>query len=76
VTFDEQLEAILEALPRRHRIAFLAGIRFVQGHAEHGDGLFSKTQNELARDEREELADRYTYRRRRLWLRRLDRNQA
>lgn len=70
MTFDEQLEAILEALPRRHRIPFLAGIRFVQGHAEHGASLFEKTEADLARDEREEHADAYTYRHRRRWLRR------
>lgn len=68
MTFDEQLDAMLDALPRRHRLAFLAGVRFMQGHAEHGDSLFHKTADELRRDEREELADRWTYRMRRRWL--------
>jgi hypothetical protein len=62
VTFDEQLDEMLDALPRRHRIAFLAGVRFVQGHREHGSSLFTKTAEELARDEREEYADAFTYR--------------
>lgn len=70
MTFDEQVDAMLACLPRRHRVVFLAGIRFHQGHAEHGESLFQKTAPELQRDEREESADRYTYRRRRLWLRR------
>lgn len=62
MTFDEQLEVMLAALPRRHRMAFLAGVRFVQGHAEHGADLFYKTTAELLRDEREEHADAFTYR--------------
>lgn len=53
---------MLAALPRRHRVAFLAGARFVQGYQEHGAGLFAKTVAELARDEREEHADAFTYR--------------
>jgi len=63
MTFDEQVDEILRALPRRHRIAFLAGVRFAQGAIEHGDTLFHKSSDELLRDEREERADRYTYRR-------------
>jgi hypothetical protein len=70
VTFDEQLERMLQALPRRHRIVFLAGVRFVQGHGEHGAALFAKTPDELARDVREEEADAYTYRRLARWLQR------
>lgn len=70
VTFDDQLELMLAALPRRHRIPFEAGVRFAAGFEEHGESLFRKSALELARDERQELADRYTYRRRRLWLRR------
>lgn len=62
MTFDEQVDEILRALPRRHRIAFLAGVRFAQGAIEHGDTLFRKSSDELLRDEREERADRYTYR--------------
>ena len=73
MTFDEQLTEMLAALPRRHRIPFMAGVRFVQGHAEHGDTLFSKSETELAWDEFEETTDRYTYRRRRKWLRRTNR---
>jgi hypothetical protein len=68
MTFDEQLDAMLDALPRRHRIAFLAGVRFVQGYREHGSALFDKSEAELLRDEREELADRFMYRMRRKWL--------
>lgn len=60
--FDEQLEVMLAALPRRHRIVFLAGVRFVQGYTEHGAGLFGKSVSELVRDEREEHADAFTYR--------------
>ncbi len=63
MTFDEQVDAILACLPRRHRLVFLAGVRFAQGAAEHGDSLFTKTRDQLLRDEREERADRYTYRR-------------
>lgn len=70
MTFEQQLDAMLSALPRRHRIPFMAGVRFVQGHAEHGDTLFQKSETELLRDEFEEATDRYTYRRRRKWLRR------
>jgi hypothetical protein len=62
LTFDEQIDAILATIPRRHRVPFLAGIRFAQGAIEHGDSLFRKTPDELARDEREEHADAYTYR--------------
>lgn len=62
MTFDEQVDAMLAALPRRHRRAFLAGIRFAQGHREHGASLFSKTPEDLKRDEREEHADAFTYR--------------
>lgn len=62
MTFDEQVDAILATIPRRHRIPFLAGIRFAQGAIEHGDSLFHKTPEALARDEREEHADAYTYR--------------
>lgn len=69
MTLDEQIEAMLQALPRRHRIPFLAGARFVMFHAEHGDSLFRKTEAELSVDERDELVDRYTYRQRRRWLR-------
>jgi hypothetical protein len=62
LTFDEQIDAMLALLPRRHRIPFLAGIRFAQGTLEHGDSLFKKSYTELLRDEREEHADAYTYR--------------
>ena len=62
MTFDEQVDAILATLPRRHRVAFLAGIRFAQGAAEHGHSLFQKTESQLQRDEREEHADAFTYR--------------
>lgn len=62
MTFDEQVDAMLASLPRRHRVPFLAGVRFAAGHAEHGDSLFHKAAVELRRDEREETADRYTYR--------------
>lgn len=62
MTFDEQIDAMLAALPRRYRVAFLAGVRFAQGYQEHGAGLFAKTSVELARDEREEHADAFTYR--------------
>lgn len=65
MTFDEQVDAMLAAIPRRHRIAFLAGVRFAQGHREHGASLFTKTDGQLRRDEREEHADAYTYRHRR-----------
>lgn len=70
MTFDEQLDAMLASIPKRHRIIFLAGVRFHQGHKEHGANLFQKTQAELSRDSREERADDYTYTRRRKWLRR------
>lgn len=70
--FDEQLELMLQALPRRHRIVFLAGVRFVQGFAEHGAGLFVKTTDQLERDIREERADAYTYKQRRRYLLRRD----
>lgn len=70
MTFDEQVDVMLEAVPRRHRVAFLAGIRFAQGAIEHGDSLFEKSPDALARDEREEHADAFTYRHRRKWLRR------
>jgi hypothetical protein len=63
VTFADQLAIMLKALPRRHRIVFLAGVRFVQGHTEYGDSLFHKTDAELEHDALEESADRYTYRR-------------
>jgi hypothetical protein len=53
---------MLKALPRRHRIPFLAGIRFAQGFQEHGAAMFDKGRAELERDIREELADAYTYR--------------
>ena len=63
MTFDDQLDTMLAVLPKRHRIVFLAGVRFAQGHHEHGASLFTKTTLELLRDEREEYADAYTYRR-------------
>lgn len=65
MTFDEQVDAMLDALPRRHRIAFLAGVRFAQGAIEHGDSLFHASADDLVRDEREECADAFTYRWRR-----------
>lgn len=67
MTFDEQLDVMLRALPNRHRTVFLAGVRFAQGHAEHGADLFKKSVTELERDVREELADAYTYRRLQRW---------
>lgn len=68
MTFDEQVDAMLAAIPRRHRTPFLAGVRFAQGHREHGANLFTKNADQLRRDEREEHADAYTYRHRRLSL--------
>lgn len=70
MTFDEQVDAILQAMPRRHRIAFLAGVRFTQGHAEYGAELFAKSLQQLVRDEREEHADAFTYRCARRFVRR------
>lgn len=70
MTFDEQLDAMLACLPRRHRIPFEAGARFVAGFEEHGASLFAKTEQQLARDERQEHVDAYTYKRRRKWLKR------
>lgn len=60
MSFEDQLARILPHVD--DQLQFLAGVRFVQGFREHGDGLMRMTDAELERAALEEVADEIVYR--------------
>lgn len=59
--FDEQLRLVLDVMEPAERVVFLAGVRFVQGHAEYGDSTWTAPLAELEHMSAEELADDFVY---------------
>ncbi len=59
MSFDDQLARILPHVDDQHQ--FLAGVRFVQGFNEHGDGLMRMTDAQLEMAKQEEYADAVVY---------------
>jgi hypothetical protein len=56
---DEQVRALLPHIPPADRVVFLAGIRFVQGFAEYGNGMFRIDNARLEYERDCEAADVY-----------------
>lgn len=59
MSFEDQLARILPHVDDQHQ--FLAGVRFVQGFKEHGDGLMRMTDAQLDMARLEEYADAVVY---------------
>lgn len=59
VSLAEQVRALLPHIPDAERVPFLAGMRFAEGFAEYGNGLFTITDEKLAYERDCEAADVY-----------------
>lgn len=62
-TLEEQVRALLPTMPETDRLPFLAGMRFAQGFAEYGNGLFRCTPEKREYERLCEEADAYNMRR-------------
>lgn len=58
-TLEGQVRELLPHIPAGDRIPFLAGMRFAQGFAEYGSGLFRITDDKLSYEKACEQADTY-----------------
>lgn len=61
MSFDDQLRLLLAAMDHAEAMIFLAGVRFVSGFEEHGDGMWTMPKAQLAFEQLQEDADSFLY---------------